>query len=147
MCMCDDDHKSQRLKTWLYSLKGVLDRHIHPTLNGIIIKQWFSNFFGHTPLNLCLMHYMGQFMRSEWWFSWFFDFNELKRDTGNHEEKTEWMTECIYLEKVIIMIYCYKCCGEIYSQVHKYWDIDTILTFLALYTTTMDFKWNKQDVL
>ncbi len=28
----------------------------------------------------------------------------------------------------------------IYSQVHKYWDIDTILTFLALYTTTMDFK-------
>ncbi len=27
-----------------------------------------------------------------------------------------------------------------YSQVHKYWDIDTILTFLALYTTTMDFK-------
>ncbi len=34
-----------------------------------------------------------------------------------------------------------------YSQVHKYWDIDTILTFLALYTTTMDFKWNKQDVL
>ncbi len=35
----------------------------------------------------------------------------------------------------------------IYSQVHKYWDIDTILTFLALYTTTMDFKWNDQDVL
>ncbi len=31
-------------------------------------------------------------------------------------------------------------CGDIYSQVHKYWDIDTILTFLALYTTTMDFK-------
>ncbi len=30
----------------------------------------------------------------------------------------------------------------LYSQVHKYWDIDTILTFLALYTTTMDFKWN-----
>ncbi len=30
-----------------------------------------------------------------------------------------------------------------YSQVHKYWDIDTILTFLALYTTTMDFKWNE----
>ncbi len=29
---------------------------------------------------------------------------------------------------------------NIYSQVHKYWDIDTILTFLALYTTTMDFK-------
>ncbi len=29
---------------------------------------------------------------------------------------------------------------HIYSQVHKYWDIDTILTFLALYTTTMDFK-------
>ncbi len=35
----------------------------------------------------------------------------------------------------------------IYSQVHKYWDIDTILTFLALYTTTMDFKWNEQYVL
>ncbi len=34
-----------------------------------------------------------------------------------------------------------------YSQVHKYWDIDTILKFLALYTTTMDFKWNEQDVL
>ncbi len=30
---------------------------------------------------------------------------------------------------------------RLYSQVHKYWDIDTILTFLALYTTTMDFKW------
>ncbi len=44
---------------------------------------------------------------------------------------------CIY-----IYIYIY-----IYSQVHKYWDIDTILTFLALYTTTMDFKWNEQDVL
>ncbi len=29
-----------------------------------------------------------------------------------------------------------------YSQVHKYWDINTIITFLALYTTTMDFKWN-----
>ncbi len=37
--------------------------------------------------------------------------------------------------------------NETYSQVHKYWDIDTILTFLALYTTTMDFKWNEQDVL
>ncbi len=36
---------------------------------------------------------------------------------------------------------------SLYSQVHKYWDIDTILTFLALYTTTMDFKWNEQDVL
>ncbi len=36
---------------------------------------------------------------------------------------------------------------QMYSQVHKYWDIDTILTFLALYTTTMDFKWNEQDVL
>ncbi len=29
---------------------------------------------------------------------------------------------------------------KLYSQVHKYWDIDTVLTFLALYTTTMDFK-------
>ena len=27
-----------------------------------------------------------------------------------------------------------------YSQVHKYWDIDTILISLALYTTTMDLK-------
>ncbi len=36
---------------------------------------------------------------------------------------------------------------QIYSQVHKYWDIDTILTFLALYITTMDFKLNEQDVL
>ena len=34
-----------------------------------------------------------------------------------------------------------------YSQVQKYWDIDTILIFLTLYTTTMDLKWNKQDVL
>ncbi len=42
-------------------------------------------------------------------------------------------------------IYAYN--RNIYSQVHKYWDIDTILTFLALYTTTMDFKWNEQDVL
>lgn len=25
-----------------------------------------------------------------------------------------------------------------YSQVHKYWDIDTMLRFLALYTTTMN---------
>ncbi len=33
-----------------------------------------------------------------------------------------------------IYIYIYIC---MYSQVHKYWDIDTILTFLALYTTTM----------
>ncbi len=38
------------------------------------------------------------------------------------------------------------CFNLVYSQVHKYWDIDTILTFLALYTT-MDFKWNEQDVL
>ena len=36
---------------------------------------------------------------------------------------------------------------NIYSQVHKFWDIVTILIFLALYTTTMDLKWNKQDVL
>ena len=35
----------------------------------------------------------------------------------------------------------------IYSQVHKYWDINAILIFLALYTTTMDLKLNKQDVL
>ena len=34
-----------------------------------------------------------------------------------------------------------------YSQVHKYWVIDTMLIFLALYTTTMGLKWNKQDVL
>ncbi len=43
---------------------------------------------------------------------------------------------------VCVCVYIY-----IYSQVHKYWDIDTILTFLALYTTTMDFKWNEQVVL
>ncbi len=43
---------------------------------------------------------------------------------------------------IYIYIYIY-----IYSQVHKYWDIDTILTCLALYTTTMDFKLNEQDVL
>ena len=30
--------------------------------------------------------------------------------------------------------------GLTYSQVHKYWDINTILIFLALYTTTMDLK-------
>ncbi len=41
----------------------------------------------------------------------------------------------------------FLCLYSMYSQVHKYWDIDTILTFLALYTTTMDFKWNEQDVL
>lgn len=29
---------------------------------------------------------------------------------------------------------------NMYSQVHKYWDIDTILIFLALYTTTMILK-------
>ena len=27
-----------------------------------------------------------------------------------------------------------------YSQIHRYWDIDTILFFLALYGTTMDLK-------
>ncbi len=48
----------------------------------------------------------------------------------------------IYTVCNFIYMYIY-----IYSQVHKYWDIDTILTFLALYTTTMDFKWNEQDVL
>ncbi len=51
-----------------------------------------------------------------------------------------------------IILICWLAAQEtfliiIYSQVHKYWDIDTILTFLALYTTTMDFKWNEQDVL
>ncbi len=48
----------------------------------------------------------------------------------------------LYNLKCILFINFYA-----YSQVHKYWDIDTILTFLALYTTTMDFKWNEQDVL
>ena len=33
------------------------------------------------------------------------------------------------------------------SQVHKYWDIVTILIFLALRTTTVDLKRDKQDVL
>ncbi len=39
-----------------------------------------------------------------------------------------------------LMIVIFNCCIYLYSQVHKYWDIDTILSFLALYTTTMDFK-------
>ncbi len=53
------------------------------------------------------------------------------------------------LKEVIYTYSSHKYCIYIYiySQVHKYWDIDTILTFLALYTTTMDFKWNEQDVL
>ena len=34
-----------------------------------------------------------------------------------------------------------------YSRVHKYWDMDTILIFLVLNTTTMDLKLNEQDVL
>jgi len=33
-----------------------------------------------------------------------------------------------------------------YSQAHKYLNIDTIFILLALYTTTMDFKWNNNDV-
>ncbi len=59
----------------------------------------------------------------------------------------------MYVCVCVCMYVCmYVCIGipihpSIYSQVHKYWDIDTILTFLALYTTTMDFKWNEQDVL
>ncbi len=52
----------------------------------------------------------------------------------------EHITNCLFL----VFMVCVVCCvWNIYSQVHKYWDIDTILTFLALYTTTMDFKWNK----
>ena len=39
---------------------------------------------------------------------------------------------------VIIWFFFDSCCVA-YSQVHKYWDIDTIQIFLALYTT-MDFK-------
>ncbi len=46
-----------------------------------------------------------------------------------------------------LLLNLYTKFSQNYSQVHKYWDIDTILTFLALYTTTMDFKWNEQDVL
>lgn len=34
-----------------------------------------------------------------------------------------------------------------YSQVHKFWDIDTVLIFLSLNTTTMILRWNNQDVL
>lgn len=34
-----------------------------------------------------------------------------------------------------------------YSQVHKYWNIDTVPIFLAPYITSMDLKLNKQDVL
>ncbi len=48
---------------------------------------------------------------------------------------------------IVFIVYVVRWLTVIYSQVHKYWDIDTILTFLALYTTTMDFKWNEQDVL
>ncbi len=47
---------------------------------------------------------------------------------------------CIYMYVYVCTVY------TVYSQVHKYWDIDTILTFLALYTTTMDFKWNDETV-
>ncbi len=60
-------------------------------------------------------------------------------------------------QSIIYTVHLFKCQMKnilykiiyiyIYSQVHKYWDIDTILTFLALYTTTMDLKWNEQDVL
>ncbi len=45
-----------------------------------------------------------------------------------------------YKAMLIQLLICHIYCIYIYSQVHKYWDIDTILTFLALYTTTMDFK-------
>ena len=41
---------------------------------------------------------------------------------------------------MILPLVCKNICT--YSQVHKYWDIDTILFFLALYTTTMDLKLN-----
>ncbi len=51
---------------------------------------------------------------------------------------------CMYIVNIYYIIWF---AWFIYSQVHKYWDIDTILTFLALYTTTMDFKWNEQYVL
>lgn len=34
-----------------------------------------------------------------------------------------------------------------YSQVHKYCNIDTVPVFLAPYTTTMDLKLNNQDML
>jgi len=49
---------------------------------------------------------------------------------------------CLYIYTVYICVYIY-----IYSQVHKYLDIDTIVLILSLYTTTMDFKLNNQDVL
>ncbi len=48
---------------------------------------------------------------------------------------------------LVIQFFILTMHSVVYSQVHKYWDIDTILTFLALYTTTMDFKSNEQDVL
>lgn len=41
---------------------------------------------------------------------------------------------------------CYNC-KTVYSQVHKYLDIDTIVIILALYATTMDFKLDTQYVL
>lgn len=38
-------------------------------------------------------------------------------------------------------------CFLFYSQVHKYWDVDTVRIILAVNTTAMDLKLNKQDVL
>ncbi len=64
--------------------------------------------------------------------TWFWTFKKQKEELS------------VFANEFFIYIYIYI---YIYSQVHKYWDIDTILTFLALYTTTMDFKWNEQDVL
>ncbi len=71
----------------------------------------------------------------------------LHRQTFYIYTHTHTYIYCMYIHIYIcacIYIYIYI---YIYSQVHKYWDIDTILTFLALYTTTMDFKSNEQDVL
>lgn len=44
-------------------------------------------------------------------------------------------------------IYSWLVFSGTYSQVCKYWDFDTILIFLAQYTTTMDLKWDVQEVL
>ena len=45
------------------------------------------------------------------------------------------------------MVLVFKIFSLTYIQVHKYWYIDTILIFLALYTTTMDLmEWNEQEL-
>ena len=53
-----------------------------------------------------------------------------------------------YVSVILCSLVCvFMCiCVVMYSQVHKYLDIYTIFIILAQYTT-MDSKWNNQDVL